>query len=160
MTSQLPNLDIYIKTLTEKVHVQLVMTMILEKVNLIVGHSHLAVIIFQTGLVNNQAAIGHHVFAEVGLFAFHSAGNAKIRPDLTASFHVLFGKVGGKGRFTSAGDSEVKRERHGLSAGLQLGEIDFHSITILESVDSRGGVRRAHAHPLFFIVRRERTADA
>lgn len=112
MTSQLPNLDIYIKTLTEKVHVQLVMTMIFEKVNLIVGHGHFTVIVFQTGFVNNQAAIGHHIFAEVGFFAFHSASNAEIRPDFPALFHILLGKVSGEGRFTSAGDSKVEGKRN------------------------------------------------
>ena len=88
------------------------MTMIFEKVNLIVGHGHLAIIIFQTGFIDNQAAIGHHIFAKIGFLALHSAGDAEVRPDFPALLHILFGKVSGKGRFTSAGDSKVEGKRN------------------------------------------------
>ena len=114
MTGKLSDLDIYVQTLREEIHVKLVMTVIFEKVYLIVGHGHFAVVVFQTGFINNQAAIGHHVFAEVRFIAFHGTGNAEVRPDLTAFFHVLLGEISSIGGFTGTGDSKVQGERNRL----------------------------------------------
>ena len=153
MTGQLTNFDIHVQTLGEEIHIKLIVTMILEEIDFIRGHGHFAVIIFQTGFINDKTAIRHHKFAEVGFLAFHSAGNAKVRPDLAALFHILFGKIGGIGGFTSTGDTKIQREGNRLC---------FHMILLSETETkciSKEGVRRAHAHPPFFVTPWQ-TADA
>ena len=107
MTGKLSDLNIYVQTLREEVNVQLVMTMIFEEIDFIRCHGHFTVIIFQTGFINDETAIGHEVFAEVGFLTLESTGNAEVRPDLPTFLHVLFGKVCGIGGFTSAGNTEI-----------------------------------------------------
>ena len=107
MAGQLSDFYIHVQALRKKVHIKLVMTVVLEKVYLIVGHGHFAIVILQTGFINDKTTITHHVFAEIGFFAFESAGDTEVRPNLSTFSHVLFGEVGGKGGFTSAGDAEI-----------------------------------------------------
>ena len=102
--------------------------MILEEVNFIGGHSHFTVIIFKAGFINNETTITHHIFTPIGFFAFICASNAEIRPHLAALFHILFSKVGGKGGFTSTGNTEVEGKGNGLC---------FHGNTPFESVESK-----------------------
>ena len=92
MTGKLTNFYINVQTLGKEIDVQLVMTMIFEEINFIVGHSHFTIIVFQASFIYDKTAIGHHVFAEVGFFTFISTGNAEVRPNLATFFHVLFGK--------------------------------------------------------------------
>ena len=107
MAGQLSDFNIYVQALREKVYIKLVVAVVLEKVYLIIGHGHFAVVILQTGFINDKTTITHHVFAEVGFFALESTGDTEVRPNLSTLSHVLFGEVGGKGGFTSAGDAEI-----------------------------------------------------
>lgn len=142
MTGEFANLYINVQTLGEKVNVKLIMAMILEEVNFIVGHLHFTVVIFKTGFINDKTTVTHHVFAEIGFFAFVSTGNTEVRPHLAAFFHILFCEVGGEGGFTGAGNTEVQGEGNRFC---------FHGITSFESVDSK--IKRVcgeRTHTLFF----------
>lgn len=107
MTGQLTDFNIHVQTLREEVNVQLVMTMIFEEIDFIGCHGHFTVIVFQTGFINNETAIGHEVFTEVRFLTLESAGDTEVRPDFTTFLHVLLGKVGGVGGFTSTGNTEI-----------------------------------------------------
>lgn len=107
MTGQLTNLNIHIQTLREEINVQLVVTMVLEEIDFIRCHGHFTVVILKASFINDETAIGHEVFAEVGFLTLESTGNTEVRPDLPAFLHILLGKVSGIGGFTSAGDTEI-----------------------------------------------------
>lgn len=107
MTGKFTDFNIHVQTLREEVNVQLVMTMIFEEIDFIRCHGHFTVIVFQTGFINNETAIGHEIFTEVGFLTLESASNTEVRPDLSAFLHVLLGKVCGIGTLTSAGNTEI-----------------------------------------------------
>lgn len=107
MTGKFPDLNIHVQTLRKEIDIQLVMTMVLEEINLIRRHGHFTVIILKASFINDETAISHEVFAEIGFLTLESASNTEVRPDLSAFLHVLLGKVCGIGTLTSAGNTEI-----------------------------------------------------
>ena len=115
MTSEFADLNINIKTLGEEINIELVVTMILKKIDLFIGHGHFSVIIFETSFIDNETTVTHHISTKVRFITFHGSGNTEIRPDFSTLFHILFCEVSSKGGFTSSGDSEIKGQGNGFS---------------------------------------------
>lgn len=94
---QLAYLNVNISGLAEESYVSLIVTMILEEIDLIICHFHFAIIEVYTSFVNDDQTIFHEVSAYIIFGDLISTTNRKIAIHSTARSQSLFSQFGSVG---------------------------------------------------------------
>ena len=98
--SQFPYLDVNIGRLGEECYVSLIVTMILEEIDLFICHFHFAVIEVYARFIYDDQAVLHEVTTYIILGDLVSTTNRKVTVHSTARSQSLFCQFGSIGRFT------------------------------------------------------------
>ena len=98
--SQFTYLDVDIGRLGEESDIRLIVTMVLEEIDLFVSHFHFTVIEVYTSFVNDDQTILHKIPAYVIFGNLVSTTNRKVAVHSTASSKSLFCQLCSVGRFS------------------------------------------------------------
>ena len=100
--SQFPYLDVNIGGLGEKCYVSLIVTMILEEIDLFICHLHFAVIEVYASFIYDDQTVLHEVTTYIIFYNLVSTTNRKVTVHSTARSQSLFCQFSSVGRFTAA----------------------------------------------------------
>ena len=98
--SQFTYLDVDIGRLGEESNIRLIVTVILEEIDLFISHFHFTVIEVYTSFVNDDQAVLHEVFTYIVFGDLKSTTNRKVAVHSTASSKSFFCQLCSVGRFS------------------------------------------------------------
>lgn len=105
---QFPNLDVNIGRLGEESNIRLIMTVVLEEIDLFISHFHFTVIKVYTSFINDDKTVLHEVFTYIVFGNLKSTTNRKIAIHSAASSKSLFCQLCSVGRFTRTRQAKIK----------------------------------------------------
>ena len=106
--SQLSYLDVNIGRLGEECNIRLIVTMVLEEIDLFVCHFHFTVIEVYTSFIYDDQTILHQIPAYIILSDLICTTNRKVAKHSAASSKSLFCQLGSIGRLTATRKAKIQ----------------------------------------------------
>lgn len=106
--SQFPYLDVNIGRLGEESNISLIVTMVLEEIDLFICHLHFTVIEIYASFINDDQAILHKIPAYIILSDLICTTNRKVAKHSAASSKSLFCQLGSIGRLTRTRQAKIQ----------------------------------------------------
>ena len=105
---QFTNFYIHIRRLREESNIRLIVTMILEEIDLLICHLHFTVIEVYAGLINDNETVLHEEFTYIILGDLESTTNRKIAIHSAASSKSFFCQFCSVSRLTGTRQAKIK----------------------------------------------------
>lgn len=138
--SQFPYLDVHIGRLGEERNISLIMTMVLEEIDLFVCHFHFTVIEVYTSFIYDDQAVLHKIPAYIILSDLICTTNRKVAIHSAASSKSLFCQLGSIGRLTATRQTKIQIDAGIIRFDRAIDEAP--KILVIAPLDDVGNIHR------------------
>ena len=137
---QFPYLDVNIGRLGEERNISLIVTMVLEEIDLFVCHFHFAVIEIYTSFIYDDQAVLHQIPAYIILSDLICTTNRKVAIHSAASSKSLFCQLGSIGRLTATRQTKIQIDAGIIRFDRAIDEAP--KILVIAPLDDVGNIHR------------------